>query len=341
MRTWWGCFTVSVDVHRAGVPLAIVVCVYLGRVVLIGAVVAAVAHLVLVEVKLARVVEEAAVVLLGKDCGCQGATQVEWRNAKKKKKACVLPSRQEFRRCRHPCHKHLPDRLCQSLPGQSWEGWDSYPEIVTQHLWIHILFRRTKLRMSDCRSFYLLAVISGVSAAHKVMIGPAVQIRVLSADEAIPSVTSATLAFVHGVAEVTDVDAFRVLVAIVGFVLARVLGFTHLNGKKETVEPPAVFHCFYLSILGLWSNLAQNTRHMKSSLMRHTPQYPPTVVALLRPRKPAAARGWTWVLDAIPWAHRAESDSREQARRQILSPQINHENQGIVLKPVAPEATQN
>lgn len=79
-------------------------------------------------------------------------------------------------------------------------------------------------------SFYLLAVISGVSAAHKVLIGPAVQVRVLSTDEAVPSVTSATLALVHRVAEVADVDAFRVFVAVVGFFLARVLGFAHLNG---------------------------------------------------------------------------------------------------------------
>lgn len=90
--------------------------------------------------------------------------------------------------------------------------------------------------MSDCCFFYLFAVISGVSATHEVLIGPAVQIRVLSADEAIPSVTSATLTLVHGVAEVADVDAFRMFVAVVGFVLARVLGFTHLNGQQKRLS---------------------------------------------------------------------------------------------------------
>lgn len=85
-------------------------------------------------------------------------------------------------------------------------------------------------QMSDC---YLLAVISGVSATHKVLIGPAVQVRVLSTDEAIPSVTSATLTLVHRVTEVADVDAFCMFVAVVGFVLARVLGFTHLNGQRK------------------------------------------------------------------------------------------------------------
>lgn len=86
--------------------------------------------------------------------------------------------------------------------------------------------------MSDCSFFYLLAVISGVSATHEVLIGPAVQVRVLSADETIPSITSATLTLVHRVAEVADVDTFCMFVASVGFFLARVLGFTHLNGQQ-------------------------------------------------------------------------------------------------------------
>lgn len=65
--------TISIDVHRTGISLAVVVGVYLGRVMLIGAVVAAVAHLILVKIKLARVVKEAAVVLLWKVSGYQGA----------------------------------------------------------------------------------------------------------------------------------------------------------------------------------------------------------------------------------------------------------------------------
>lgn len=89
--------------------------------------------------------------------------------------------------------------------------------------------------MSDICSFHLLAVVGCISAAHEVLIGPTVQIRVLSTDEAVPSVTSATLTLVHGVAEVADVNALRMFVAVVGLVLARVLGFAHLNGE-ETVE---------------------------------------------------------------------------------------------------------
>lgn len=89
-------------------------------------------------------------------------------------------------------------------------------------------------RMSDFCFFYLLAVVGCISAAHEVLIGPAVQIRVLSTDEAVPSVTSATLALVHGVAEVADVNALCMFVAVMGFVLARILGFAHLN-EEETV----------------------------------------------------------------------------------------------------------
>lgn len=70
-------FTISIDVHRTGIALAVVVGVYLGRVVLVGAVVAAVAHLILVEIKLPGVVKEAAVVLLWKESVCQEADRVE------------------------------------------------------------------------------------------------------------------------------------------------------------------------------------------------------------------------------------------------------------------------
>lgn len=76
-RTRQICVTISIDVHRTGISLAIVVGVYLGRIMLIGAVITAVANLILVEIKLARVVKEATVVLLRKNCGCQGAVCAE------------------------------------------------------------------------------------------------------------------------------------------------------------------------------------------------------------------------------------------------------------------------
>ena len=62
--------TVSIDVHGTGVALSVVVGVYLGGVVLVGTVVTAVSHVVLVKVKLPGVVEQRAVVLEGRKCKC-------------------------------------------------------------------------------------------------------------------------------------------------------------------------------------------------------------------------------------------------------------------------------
>ena len=55
--------TVPVNVHRAGVSLAVVVRVDLGGVMLVRAVITAVAHVVLVKVKLTWVVQQRTVVL--------------------------------------------------------------------------------------------------------------------------------------------------------------------------------------------------------------------------------------------------------------------------------------
>lgn len=55
--------TISVDVHSAGISLSIVVCVCLVRVVVVGAVVTAVSHVISVIVILGWVVMEWTVVL--------------------------------------------------------------------------------------------------------------------------------------------------------------------------------------------------------------------------------------------------------------------------------------
>ena len=79
---------------------------------------------------------------------------------------------------------------------------------------------------------YLLAVISGVGPTHKVLIGPAVQIRVFPTNEAISSVTGPTFTLEHGVIEVADVDALGKSVTVVGLLLAWVLWLTHLKETK-------------------------------------------------------------------------------------------------------------
>lgn len=82
---------------------------------------------------------------------------------------------------------------------------------------------------------YLLAVISGVRTTHKVLIGPTIQVRVFSTNEAISSITSPTLTLVHWVIEVADVHAFSIFVTVVGLVPAWILGLTHLNEKGGTI----------------------------------------------------------------------------------------------------------
>lgn len=79
---------------------------------------------------------------------------------------------------------------------------------------------------------YLLAVVSGVGTAHKVLIGPAIQVGVFSTNEAISSITGPTLTLVHRVTEVADVDAFGIFVTVVRLVLAWVLWLTHLKKKQ-------------------------------------------------------------------------------------------------------------
>ena len=67
---FWVLLTVSINVHRTGVPLSVVVGVYLGGVVLVRTVITAVSHIVFVKVELPGVVEQRAVVLEGRKCKC-------------------------------------------------------------------------------------------------------------------------------------------------------------------------------------------------------------------------------------------------------------------------------
>ena len=52
---WKKCYTISVNVHCAGVSFSVMVCVYLSWVVFIGTIVTAVANFILVKVELARI----------------------------------------------------------------------------------------------------------------------------------------------------------------------------------------------------------------------------------------------------------------------------------------------
>lgn len=85
-------------------------------------------------------------------------------------------------------------------------------------------------------------MVCGVGHAHQGLVGPAVQVCVLPADDAIARVAGLALAAVHGVAVMAQVVALGVLVAVVRPVCARVAGFTHLRVQHPDVnaEPSRV-----------------------------------------------------------------------------------------------------
>lgn len=76
---------------------------------------------------------------------------------------------------------------------------------------------------------YLFAVVGGVGHAHQVLVGPAVHVGVLLADDAVAGVAGLALAAVHGVAVVAQVVALGVFVAVVRPICARVAGLAHLR----------------------------------------------------------------------------------------------------------------
>lgn len=79
------------------------------------------------------------------------------------------------------------------------------------------------------RAPHLDAVVGGVGGTHQAPVGPAVQVRVLPAEAPVARVARLALALEHGVTEVAQEDALRMLVAVVGLVLAGVLGLAHLR----------------------------------------------------------------------------------------------------------------
>lgn len=76
-------------------------------------------------------------------------------------------------------------------------------------------------------------MVGGICSTHKILVWPSIQIKVLSTDDAISSITNTALALVHWVTEVTKEDAFSILVATVAVVFAGVVGFTHLFIRKK------------------------------------------------------------------------------------------------------------
>lgn len=74
-------------------------------------------------------------------------------------------------------------------------------------------------------------MIGLVGSTHQVLIGPAIKVRVLAADKAVPSIADLTLTFKHGVSEVAKVDTLSGPVAVVSLVFAGVFLLTLLKNK--------------------------------------------------------------------------------------------------------------
>ena len=79
-------------------------------------------------------------------------------------------------------------------------------------------------------------MVSCIGHAHQVLVGPAIQVRVLPTDDAVAGVARLALAAVHGVAVVAQVVALGVLVAVVCPVCAGVSGLAYLRVQPSDVK---------------------------------------------------------------------------------------------------------
>lgn len=86
---------------------------------------------------------------------------------------------------------------------------------------------------------YLFAVVGCVGHTHQVLVRPAVEVCVLSTDDAIARVARLALTAVHGVAVVAQVVALGILVAVVRPIRAGVSWLAHLRVQG----PNAITEC--------------------------------------------------------------------------------------------------
>lgn len=75
-------------------------------------------------------------------------------------------------------------------------------------------------------------MVGGVLHTDQVLVGPSVQVRVLTTDVSVSSIARLTLTAVHGVGKVSQVVTAGVLVAVVAPIQAGVTWCTHLEGEE-------------------------------------------------------------------------------------------------------------
>lgn len=90
-------------------------------------------------------------------------------------------------------------------------------------------------------SGYLLAVVGGVLHTHQVMVGPSVQVAVLSTNMTISCVPRFALTAEHGLAVDAQVNAVGIFVAVMAAILTRITGLANLEGVHEDSETEGCF----------------------------------------------------------------------------------------------------
>lgn len=85
-------------------------------------------------------------------------------------------------------------------------------------------------------SGYLAAVVGGVLHTHQVVVGPSVQVAVLSTDVTISSVPRFALTAEHGLAVDAQVNAVCIFVAVVAAIPTGIAGLTNLEGVYEKLQ---------------------------------------------------------------------------------------------------------
>lgn len=95
---------------------------------------------------------------------------------------------------------------------------------ITQAIFVMIFLAR----VGKVGAVILLAVVGSILHTQQVLVGPSIQVSVLSANMAIPSIPWLALASEHRVGVDAQVDAVCIFIAVVATILARVTGCANL-----------------------------------------------------------------------------------------------------------------
>lgn len=256
---WWVAPTISVYVNAAGVSLSVVISVCLQWVAIKRTVVTAVPDPISVRVKLPRVVDQRAIVL------CQTTIH-----------ACIYTHRGDLNK--HLFSDTVSSKLlsntsltlssmmsslsssgsqaspCPSMSRSSCPEFGSMGQLSCSQSELSLvqshpikkqlqLIRLKFFNILGLVYFYLLTVIGCILLAGQSVIGPAIQIRVLTAQKAITGKPNSTHTLVQDLRCQAQVNALSVLVAGVCVVFARIVWFTHLEQSQAFENTKVVHDC--------------------------------------------------------------------------------------------------